>query len=78
MKSLFLLLALFLAAENHAASANQIGEKKDVNLSVDTKLKAIISKKSIQNVLKTVEILKEQKEALYRQKKNNAPKNQPI
>lgn len=75
MKFISALLLLTLTTSVLANKSNQLGERNSQQISINQKLKTAISQKSIQNVLRTVELLKEQKESNYREKKNKVSKN---
>jgi len=76
------ILAFLILMQSHlilASEANYTGEKTNiVTQNTSRYIKAIISQKSIQNVLKTVELLKQQTETVYRHKKAKVTKKQSI
>ncbi len=78
MKIIFAFLFFLISVTSFADAPNQARELKLDTPSNDSKLKSIISQKSIQSVLKTVEILKEKEEMAYQKKKSKASSQQSI
>ncbi len=75
MKAITLFVVLIHCSNLWAAPKTaQINEEYiDLNTKKESSdLKSVISQKSIQNVLETVQLLKQQKETSYRQKKANS------
>lgn len=79
MKVFIVFLLLIQSSLIFASGQNYTGEKNhEIPQKVSHKIKTSISHKLIENVLKTVEILKEQSEMAYQNKKSKIPHNQSI
>lgn len=77
----FLILAqppLILASGPKSTGEKATEKTTEKSEKTSRHINTVISQKSIQNVLKTVEILKKRSETAYRQKKNLATKKQSI